>query len=97
MSRTIIPALPGYFIASFIEANTDYEADEFSLTPIIAWVIDLDLSEKGTLTGSPMPIGACFGVIDDRSYIKCPDGQFFRGDDQMDNEAIALANARRSK
>jgi hypothetical protein len=71
---TIIPALPGWFVAMFFVGASDGEDETIpNLRPIIAW--NIKRSEDGTHEVQPLTTEGNHPAYDDWA-IKHPDGRF---------------------
>ena len=96
-TQTIIPALPGWYVAAYISglSGTDGWPAHFSLHPIVAWEISREPPHNRnaspyheataiTLEGNMSRMGNAWAI-------KTPDNKFtFLGDATIDNEAEAL-------
>jgi hypothetical protein len=107
-THTIIAARPGWYVAVFVprEKTEDEQADQFDLTPIVAWEIERSerpyhpsagrLGEK-CIFHSVMPL-TLDGNMDNWVVgwaVKTPDGKYNTPDFLADTEADALSYFRR--
>ena len=104
-TRTIVPALAGWYVALFIEGDKA-SGDHFALDSIIAWEIEREDRPYRASAGRPgercvshypMPITLEGNTnnMANQWAIKTPDGKFeFVGDQTCDNESAAVALCR---
>ena len=101
VTRTVIPALPGWYVAIFQEAG-EQEAekweDSFYLQPILAWETKRHDRQDESVFYSTWPITLQDGNMENSTQqwaVKTPDGVFeFVACATCDTEAQALAYAR---
>jgi hypothetical protein len=102
ITRTIIAALPGWYVAALIEGGEhEGEDDSLSLDPIIAWEIERREQPCHPMAGNPGEPYVAHHVTPittegNRNYykkwaIKTPDGKYdIPGETVVDTEAAAI-------
>lgn len=103
-TRTIIPALPGWYVVTLIEADNTNGSDRLDLTPIVAWEINNYCGQQrgkrfddwNNYTMTPLLLLGINTTKGEEPYlVKTPDGHFILPETQQwDTEAEAIAGLR---
>jgi hypothetical protein len=105
-THTIIPALPGWYVALYIPEDNSPKDDSLHLCPIVAW--DIERTEGGIdrwarplktrVNATPITLeGSMEDWVNDQA-IKTPDGKYaLVGDTDYDTEAELIAELRRAR
>jgi hypothetical protein len=93
----IMPAMPGWFVAVYVEGGKDYD-EYLRLEPIIAWEIQRIVPESGDYClhheVMPLTIDGNMNYWGNPWAIKRPDGSYYTADGNFTIEAELIAELR---